>query len=143
MPCAPGTGRPISRAGRGRSRHPMQWEGSSRGGFPTGEPWLPVTDAPTCNVADQRDDPASMLSLTRAAIARRDELAGGVRFLDADDDVLAFARGSGHVVALNLAGGSRSAPTAGELRLHTDGRCTGRAPQTLRPYQGFVALPAH
>jgi alpha-glucosidase len=139
----PGHDPPLDRAGRDRSRHPMQWDGSPQGGFTTGEPWLPLLDPPTCNVAGQREDPASMLSLTRAAIALRADLAGGARFLDAGDDVLAFARGSGHVVALNLAGQSRSAPPAGELRLHTDGRSTGRAPDTLGPYQGFVALPAH
>jgi glycosidase len=138
----PGHDPPLDRAGRDRSRHPMQWDGSPQGGFTTGKPWLPMVDAPTRNVADQREDSASILSLTRAAIALRDELAGGVRFLDAGEDVLAFARGSGHVVALNLAAESRSAPSAGELRLHTDGRSTGRAPDTLGPCQGFVALAA-
>jgi alpha-glucosidase len=137
----PGHDPPLDRAGRDRARHPMQWDATPQGGFSTGEPWLPVVDAPACNVADQRGDPASMLSLTRAAVALRDELAGGVRFRDAGDDVLAFERGSGHVVALNLAGETRPAPSAGDLRLHTDATSAGRAPDVLGPHQGFVALP--
>ena len=137
----PGHDPPLDRAGRDRARHPMQWDGTPLGGFTTGEPWLPVVDAPARNVAAQCGDPASTLSLARAAIALRNELAGGARFLDAADDVLAFQRGSGHVVALNLAGEPRPAPPAGELRLQTDGASAGQAPETLGPHQGFVALP--
>jgi hypothetical protein len=83
-----------------------------------------------------------MLSLARGAIALRSELAGGARFLDAASDVLAFQRGSGHVVALNFSGEPRPAPPAGELRLATDGASSGAAPQELGPYAGFVALAA-
>jgi len=137
----PGHDPPLDRAGRDRARHPMQWDGTPLGGFTTGEPCLPVVDAPARNVAAQRGDPASTLSLARASIALRNELAGGARFLDAADDVLAFQRGSGHVVALNLAGEPRPAPPAGELRLGTDGASAGQAPETLGPHQGFVALP--
>ena len=122
-------------------RHPMQWEGTPRGGFTTGEPWLPVVDAPVRNVADQCDDPGSMLGsrgLSRCATSSPD----GARFLDAAGGVLAFQRGSGHVVALNLSGERRPAPPAGELRLTTDGASSGAAPQSLGPHEGFVALSA-
>jgi alpha-glucosidase len=139
----PGHDPPLDRAGRDRTRHPMQWEGTPLGGFTAGEPWLPVVDAPARNVADQCGDPASTLALARGAIAVRHELAGGVRFLDAAGGVLAFQRGSGHVVALNLAGEPRPAPPAGELRLTTDGASSGAAPQELGPHEGFVALSAH
>ena len=37
----PGAEPPYDRAGRDPFRHPMQWEGSPRGGFTSGEPWLP------------------------------------------------------------------------------------------------------
>jgi alpha-glucosidase len=138
----PGHDPPLDRAGRDRARHPMQWDGTSLGGFTSGQPWLPVVDAPARNVAAQAGDPNSLLSLARAAIALRRELTGGARFLDAADDVLAFRRRSGHVVALNLAGEPRAAPPAGQLRLATHGESGGRAPETLGPYQGFVAHPA-
>ena len=60
------------------------------GGFTTGEPWLPPSTRPQRNVADQRDDPASMLALVRELIALRRELGGGFELLDAADGVLAF-----------------------------------------------------
>jgi glycosidase len=135
----PGHDPPLDRAGRDRARHPMQWDETPAGGFTSGEPWLPVVDAPARNVAAQSRDPASTLSLARAAIALRGELGGSARFLDAADDVLAFRRGSGHVVALNLAGQPRPAPPAGELRLGTHGGSSGAAPSELGPYEGFVA----
>jgi alpha-glucosidase len=142
MPEGPGHDPPLDRAGRDRTRHPMQWDDTPQGAFTTGEPWLPVVDAPERNVAAQSGDPASTLSLTRAAIALRDELGGGARFLDAADGVLAFQRGSGHVIALNFADEPRRAPPAGELRLATHSSQSGSAPAELAPYAGFVALPA-
>ena len=63
----------FDRAGRDRHRHPMQWDARG-GGFTTGEPWLPLVDPGARNVADQRDDPASMLTLVRELIALRREL---------------------------------------------------------------------
>ena len=49
----------------------MQWEPTADGGFTTGTPWLPVVDPAERNVADQRDDPDSLLSLYRRLIAAR------------------------------------------------------------------------
>jgi alpha-glucosidase len=65
----PGATPPIDRAGRDGARHPMQW--SRDGGFTTGEPWLPMVDPERRNVADQRDDPDSLLAHYRQLIARR------------------------------------------------------------------------
>ena len=62
---------PIDRAGRDGCRTPMQWDASPRGGFTGGEPWLPPVDPTEANVADQRDDPASLLALYRELIAAR------------------------------------------------------------------------
>jgi alpha-glucosidase len=67
----PGHDPPYDRAGRDRYRHPMQWNGSPSGGFSDGEPWLPLVDPADRNVADQRDDPDSMLSYVRELIRRR------------------------------------------------------------------------
>lgn len=65
----PGADPPIDRAGRDGARHPMQWDSS--GGFTSGEPWLPMVDPEDRNVADQRDDPDSLLNHYRDLIARR------------------------------------------------------------------------
>jgi len=70
---------PMTMHGRGgapcrdRSRTPMQWEPGPTAGFaPEGVvTWLPVGDAGAANVADERDDPASVLSLTRSLVALR------------------------------------------------------------------------
>jgi alpha-glucosidase len=108
----------YDRAGRDRHRHPMQWDSSPAGGFTTGEAWLPAVDPGERNVADQRDDPASTLSLVRELIALRHELGGGFELLDAADGVLAFRRGA-HTVAINATAEPLPAPLRGELRLET------------------------
>ena len=59
-------------AGRDPVRTPMQWTAEAGGGFTDAgvTPWLPFGDL-ACNVADQRDDPDSFLTLTRDLIAYR------------------------------------------------------------------------
>src|SRR5258708_25386125 len=67
------------RPGRDRGRTPMPWEASPSGGF-TAEgvnPWLPVGDAAARNVADQRQDPASVLSFFRRLLALPRAQPGG------------------------------------------------------------------
>ncbi len=57
---------------RDRARTPMQWQPSATGGFTAGAtPWLPLGDVRTHNVAEQREDPRSLLSLCRRLIAVR------------------------------------------------------------------------
>jgi alpha-glucosidase len=51
--------------GRDPERTPMQW--ALDGGFTAGSPWLPYSNL-DCNVADERGDPASLLSLYRRLI---------------------------------------------------------------------------
>ena len=84
---------------RDGARTPMPWNG----GWST--PWLPLGGG--TSVADQRDDPASILSFTRELIARRraspDLLAGAYENLPAPPGVWAYRRGKATVVALNLA----------------------------------------
>ena len=88
--------RQFDRAGRDRHRHPMQWDASEKGGFTSGAPWLPLVDPAERNVADQRDDPGSMLSLVRDLIAVRRELADDFELIEAADGVVAFRRGGAH-----------------------------------------------
>ncbi|MGJ3240404.1 MAG: alpha-amylase family glycosyl hydrolase [Anaerolineae bacterium] len=53
-------------------RRPMQWDASIYGGFTTGTPWHPLADNyAERTVADQTDDPDSLLSYYRDLIALR------------------------------------------------------------------------
>ena len=113
----PGGDPPYDRVGRDVFRHPMQWDGSPRGGFSVAEPWLPVVDAAQRNVADQRDDPDSLLSFWRELIALRRGLVPGFRMLDREPGVIAYERGD-LIVAVNA--GEESVPLPrGEVVLAT------------------------
>jgi alpha-glucosidase len=113
----PGADPPYDRAGRDGYRHPMQWDASPRGGFTEGEPWLPAVDPAEHNVADQRDDPASMLSFVRELIALRRTLAPGFEWVDAPDGVLAYTRGE-RSIAINMTGDPAVAPGGRTLAAH-------------------------
>jgi glycosidase len=132
----PGEAR-FDRAGRDRHRHPMQWDASPRGGFTTGEPWLPLVDPAARNVADQRDDPASMLTLVRELIALRRELGDGFELLDAAEGVVAFRRGD-HTVAINTTAEPLPAPLGGTLRIQTQARAVPDG--ELAPNAGAIAV---
>jgi alpha-glucosidase len=95
----PGVEPPYDRAGRDKHRHPMQWDSSPNGGFTNGEPWLPVVDPEERNVQDQRGDPDAVLEHYRRLIAERRELGPGFRLLDAEPEVLAYAR-NGRTIAV-------------------------------------------
>jgi alpha-glucosidase len=98
-----------ARMGRDDERTPMHWTAEPGAGFSTPgvEPWLPYGDFASCNVAGQRHDPDSMLSLTRDLIGLRDAMPelrhGAYLTLPASDDrVWAWKRGERTVVVLNL-----------------------------------------
>jgi alpha-glucosidase len=105
------------RVGRDAERTPMPWNADLRRGAgfsaPGVEPWLPYGAVAACNVADQRDDPTSMLTLTRDLIAlRRAEPAlrrGAYRTRPESDATLwAWDRGDGLTVAINFSDGART-----------------------------------
>src|SRR3989440_2432365 len=98
-----GASPPYDRAGRDGARHPMQWDAGPGGGFSRGDPWLPVVDAAERNVAEQIQDPDSILSLYRRLIALRPRLGAGFELLEAREDGLAYRRGN-DVVAINFSG---------------------------------------
>jgi alpha-glucosidase len=85
-------------AGRDGARTPMPWNGG------WSDPWLPLGGG--TSVAEQRDDPGSTLSFTRALIERRRESedlrSGAYERLPAPPRVWAYRRGNSIVVALNL-----------------------------------------
>jgi alpha-glucosidase len=106
---------PIARLvpGRGRDpeRTPMPWDAGPGAGFTSGRPWLPFGDDNLArNLAAQRDDPASMLTLHRRLLQLRRQtpalVTGAYQPVEADGDVLAYLRttsgGDSCLVALNL-----------------------------------------
>ncbi|HEY8170717.1 MAG TPA: alpha-amylase family glycosyl hydrolase [Candidatus Limnocylindria bacterium] len=116
--------------GRGRDgcRSPMQWDASPNAGFttPDATPWLPLAgDAPEMNVAAQRDDPDSLLVLTRDLLRlRRDHVVlhrgDFERFGPTPDGTFAFrriGRGGSINVVLNLTDEPRSVPDGGPGRV--------------------------
>lgn len=146
-------------AGRDPCRTPMQWDGSVGAGFTSGDPWLPVPDtARRVNVAVQRDDPDSLLTLYRRLIRLRRELPalhrGAFRVSGhANPDVFAYQRiadGQRVVVALNFGDAEAHVdlPGPGRVLLSTRGDTgsdTGDAAGGrlhLRPTEGVVALLA-
>ncbi|MFN3705447.1 MAG: alpha-glucosidase [Thermoflexales bacterium] len=104
----------TARITRDRCRTPMQWANAPNAGFsPAGvRTWLPVNPnyAEGVNVADQENDPHSLLNFYRRLIAVRKRtpalMEGEYAPLDVDSEaVLAFTRrtvGSACVVLLNM-----------------------------------------
>jgi alpha-glucosidase len=99
--------------GRDPERTPMQWDSTPNAGFcpPNSEPWLPISaDYQQINVAVQREDPHSMLTLTRALLEIRrttPALSGGSYrpVENVPEDCFVYLRQSGRqrrLVALNF-----------------------------------------
>lgn len=96
--------------GRDGVRTPMQWDGTAHAGFSDVEPWLPVApDYTEVNVAVQRGEAASMLTLYRRLLAlRRHHPAlalGDYEPMAAEGDLLLYVReyeDERILVALNL-----------------------------------------
>jgi alpha-glucosidase len=133
---------------RDRGRTPMQWEASPSGGFTADgvKPWLPVGDAAARNVADQRQDPASVLSFCRNLLAvRRAELGfqvAGYEIVAAAEGLWAYRVG-GLTVAANFSDAPATPPgppgPSGEILLSTAGEPHAG---TLRPWEGVITRPA-
>ena len=98
--------------GRDPARTPMQWDSGPNAGFcpPAVEPWLPLADDyESANVASEREDPSSILTLHRRLLAlRRSEPAlalGSYSPVEAEGDLLAYVREKDDrrfLIALNL-----------------------------------------
>ena len=135
---------PMTQAGspqgqRDRARTPMRWNGAPGAGFtgPTVTPWLPIGPA-AVNVADQRGDPDSVLSLCRRLVdLRHGELGAGVagyRRLASPPGVWSYTAGP-LLVTANLAATPAAMPDqGGEILLRT-----GPAAAGLGPWEGVVA----
>jgi alpha-glucosidase len=130
-------------APRDRARTPMPWDASATRGFTADgvRPWLPFGETGAGDVARQRDDPDSVLSFCRAALAlRRAELGGQIaRYeLRGRGDGLWVYQVGDLVVAANFTDAPAAMPAgAGALLLrsapkdHPDG-------DVLGPWEGAV-----
>jgi alpha-glucosidase len=96
---------------RDGARTPMQWTDSPHAGFTTGKPWLRVGETyRKINVANQNEDPYSVLNFYRALMRfRKESLAlrrGSFKVIEQKSkDVLVYSRESGDqrlVVVLNF-----------------------------------------
>jgi alpha-glucosidase len=132
-------------ADRDRARTPMPWDDSPGGGFtgPGVTPWLPMADPPDRNVAAQRDDPGSVVSLCRRLLAlRRAELGRGLadfENLAVTAGVWAYRTGS-LLVAGNFTGQRAEIPAApGEVLLTTSVEQAPPSRGVLRPWAGMIA----
>jgi alpha-glucosidase len=133
---------------RDRARTPMQWDGDAPSGGFTADgvtPWLPLGASAACNVADQRQDPASALWLCRSLIAlRRAELSGhiaGYQMLAAPDEQWAYSAGDLAVVGNFSDHSAVVCCPVGEVLLATDGKVPAAGEQDiiLQPWSGIVA----
>ncbi|MFC4166903.1 alpha-glucosidase family protein [Teichococcus aestuarii] len=106
--------------GRDGARTPMPWDAKqSHCGFSAAEPWLPIPPAHVERAAAQQAAlPGSILNRTRRFLTwRRDQAplrAGGLRFIEVPDGMLAFERWLGEhriLCAFNLT----AAPLEAEL----------------------------
>ena len=132
------TREPGKGIGRDPERTPFPWQSGPGAGFTTGQPWLRLgTDTP---LSEQRDDPASMVSLYRALLALRRQhpalAEGRIDQVTAQGPVLSFRRiAEGERLAVLANTGSTPATAAafpGEIVLSTRGdRLNERVAQTL------------
>lgn len=149
---------PGTNVGRDAERTPMQWDASPNAGFARAgvEPWLPLApDYAQVNVAAQRADPASVLSLYKRLLALRRAMPvlqrkGAFAFVDRlPDDVLAYTRilqDERVLVVINMGPWARTldlggVAVRGELLVNTEmdrsGTINLRALE-LRPHEGVL-----
>jgi glycosidase len=102
------------------------------------DPWLPAGDN-VATVAEQEDDPSSVLNFCRDAIVlrrSRDDLVSGAYIpLAGEPGVWVWQRGDSTAVALNLTDSPVGLSLAGQVLLSTRGRDD---PSRLEPWEGVV-----
>jgi alpha-glucosidase len=111
--------------GRDGCRTPMPWNGERNGGFSATPPWLPVpAEHGELSVSVQDAQSDSVLNGVRHLLRWRKSqpalVAGDIAFLDADEPLLAFTRGSGGetlLVVFNLSGVTQVWPVPPTLRV--------------------------
>lgn len=107
----------LGKQSRDNARTPMQWDASPRGGFSTGEAWLPMNqNHRTINVAREQADPASILHYYQRLIALRHEnptvqFGDFTMLLPDDPHVYVFTRSDQHQQLLVLGNFSAESQT--------------------------------
>ncbi len=108
-------------------RTPMQWEDAPTAGFSTADPgdlYLPIVSSaeysPTAvNVADQRDDPDSLLHWTRRMLSIRADLPvmgeGGFRIVPAQDPAVLYFERTGTDIDVLVVANFSDVPVRCEL----------------------------
>jgi alpha-glucosidase len=147
----------AARLGRDKCRTPLQWANAPNGGFcpPGVRPWLPVNPnyAQGINVADQQDDPDSLLNFYRRLLRLRRATPalrrGDYRALTPRHrDVLLFERSVPEqtcVIALNFSARAHSLPCPTLLRLLYAGhgeRALAAGELRLGPHEIVIAEAA-
>jgi alpha-glucosidase len=114
------------RFGRDGCRIPMPWTAEGPGfGFSSGSSWLPIPDDwADLSVEAQSDDPASVLSLYRSALAHRP--GGPFAWLPSPPGTLVFSRGA-LTCAVNVDGEPLALPK-GDVLLASSPLPTGTLP---------------
>jgi alpha-glucosidase len=144
---APMAGPEQDRNHRDPFRAPMVWDSDApHGGFSTVQPWLTPTHPPAAGAAQQRENPASTLSLSRQAIALRPRLADDdddrSRLLPSAPGTIALKR-SGYIVAVNLTGAPVPAPAPATGVLELEARPGDGADLSVIPaHGGWIAQAA-
>ena len=127
------TDRVLDVDGRDGARTPMPW-----GDVEWRDPWLPAGDN-VATVAEQTEDPESVLNFSRDVIALRrsrdDLVSGGYTPVASEPGVWAWQRGDATAVALNLTDSPVSLSLAGDVLLSTRGRDD---PSRLEGWEGVV-----
>ncbi|GAA2293442.1 alpha-amylase family glycosyl hydrolase [Actinomadura luteofluorescens] len=134
---------------RDNARAPMRWDRTPGAGFTTGEPWLPLPDDESVNVADQRASATSTLALVRALIGLRDEhFAGEVaryREVEVSETRWVFTSGPLTVVAGFSAEPQQvdvpGVPVLSSATVREDLPAAGSRP-LLRPWEALVLCSA-
>ena len=99
----------VYRRSRDNTRSPMCWDSSEYAGFSDVKPWLSLNEhASEINVEKQINDPDSVLSFYKKAIALRQEnvdliVDGSFEALDTCDEVVAYRRAndSEEIICIN------------------------------------------
>jgi alpha-glucosidase len=124
--------------GRDGCRVPLPWSADL-----TGPSWLPQPPSwAALSGAAQQDDPGSMLTLYRAALAGRRALAGPMTWLEAPADVLAFARPGGFVCVINLSAAAVPLPPHEQVLLSSGSLAEGQLPPDTAVWLRTIDSPA-
>jgi alpha-glucosidase len=138
---APMAGPEQDRNHRDPFRTPMVWDSDTgHGGFSTAQPWLTPTHPPAAGAVQQAQDPTSVLTFTRRAMAVRSRLAANeTSLLPSEPGTIALQRGE-HIVAVNLTDTPAPAPPAAGTLVLEARPGDGADLSVIPAHGGWIAL---